>query len=185
VKGLLNGKERFDLGEGRFLRVSEATDASAGTRSSFRLTCSDDGPGWTIELEDLASDPTSIHVDSAHRDLRVALWPVADAVVIAGDSAAFVLSRSTGALLHRLGLEFTGLSADLLQLHPEPSADRLIVVSTKRVWVLDNQGKPIFRYEPEGPIASYEGLRRGTLILREYDVKDASVPLVERRIEID
>jgi hypothetical protein len=184
MKGLLNGLERFELGDGLILQVSEVRDSTPGSPPSFVLKCSNHYEQWTTELGNVTSDPTSPHVDSAHRDLLVALWG-ADVIVVAGDPAAFVLKRSTGTVVHRLALDFTGLSADVMMLRPEPSMGRFVIVSSRRLWVLDTEGNPVFRYEPEGPIARYGGISGDTLKLGEYDLGDPTTPIVERLIEIE
>ena len=121
-------------------------------------------------MVDLAGDPT-VAVASGERDFRVLEWLEAGLLLIAGDSACVTVDLERGVIVGRYHLDFTGLSSiDVLDLVLQSDGQFVVVVSTRRVWLLGLGGLS-FALDCRTPVRSarFEG---GDLVVEAIDADD-------------
>lgn len=184
--GFVNGMERWELPDGLSVGITRVVERSIGREPRVELAAwRRENEVWRTQLESVEGDHTSGSTDVMYADFRASVWRPAGLLVIAGYATAFAIDLTDGSIRHRMGLLFNDSSLDILELGPAEREGFFVVVSPKRVWVLNERGEICFRYEPTGWIDKFRGVRGGALWLMEYDVTDPVVPLVERTVEIE
>lgn len=125
---------------------------------------------WRSQSLELSPEPSRLRSTSNVGDFLVTAWPAAGAVVVLGNPRAVVLDRNSGALRAEFSLAFTGKeSLEIVGLSLSESGERLLITSTKRLWVIDSSLQPLLRYEPRFMLA---GLPEGgdfEIVVAEYD----------------
>lgn len=176
----LNGVPALGLEDGAVV-VAEADEGMRKVR--LRLLRNDEEL-WSTEELDLGPEPTRGHSTSQSADYLAVSWPEVGGLVLLGDSAAILVSLRSGAVLASFSLEFTGQSA-LEQVGLELTTDRrfLLATSTKRLWVIGSDLRPVVRYDPRFILAGLPRFHDGQIIVEEYDF-DSDQEIVTQTLEL-
>lgn len=180
MRGLLNGLESLEAGDLTIV-VRAVWDASVGTPAGVTLGGEREGRElWSVTIDGLRPHPVSPASNSVNRDFKG--LAAGGRIVIAGDPFAVVLDRESGAILRRCDLAFVGRSSlDVLIL--QPTDDGIVLISTKRAWVIDwpAAGRAAVA-DVETPISEYVSWSNGSLSLIVWNTADPAVPLVSRSV---
>jgi hypothetical protein len=121
----------------------------------------------------LGPDPRNIHSDSRSADYLALDWPIAHSIVLFGWSDAVVLYAATGELRKSFSARFTGMaSLDVADLRLIADGQRLLISSTRRVWVIDAGLEPLERVDTIGPLAGAPDVVGTRVIITEHDLED-------------
>lgn len=180
MKATLNGAHSLDLSQGESLvvRADEGFHRVVFSRRRGAEVL------WESDPLALAPEPSREHSSSGVADFLAITWPAGSAVVALGYPAAIVLDADSGRVRATFPLEFTGKeSLEQVGLGLSDDGQRLMITSTKRLWVIAPSLEPVLRYEPQFMLA---GLPRGgvsEVAVDEYDF-DSDREVVTRVIPI-
>lgn len=138
MEALLNGEERI------WLYPNDAVIAkcsSEGTGTIPYLVVSRPSRGWQVQLDGVRPNHLSPRTTSMQGDFCFHFWEEQDLFCLAGYKRFFAISSEDGRVAVSQPLEFTDKeSLDFLQILVSTTKNKLIVVSTKLGWLID-QGK--------------------------------------------
>ncbi len=178
MQTFLNGSEFLRAGDLE-IRV-DLVDQHHFNAATISVSCRGEA-NWAVTFDGPAPDPAFTDV-SGVRSYAAIAWPEAGFLVLAGDSSVVLLDLITGAVVDRFALEFTPVGTILQTLlFEEPPL--VVVASTKRIVLIDQYGFGEW-FEPVGPVSEIIGVSRDQLLVREYDLDDALLPIVETSYDI-
>jgi hypothetical protein len=166
----LNGQAALALPDGAML-------AAKANEEMDRMTVGLERAGetiWTSQSLALGPEPSRRFSRSQVADYSAVVWPLTNTVAVLGYSSAMMLDLTSGQIVSRFSLEFTG-KASLEQAGLEVTSDGrlLLIASTKRVWVINRDLQPILRYEPRFILAGPPRIDNGKIMIGEYNFDDA------------
>ena len=139
---------------------------------------------WSSQPLDLRPEPSRSHSTSIAADYLAVAWPAAGVVVVLGDSSAIAIDAASGSVRKTFPLEFTGReSLEQSALDLVASRNLLLVTSTRRVWAIDDDLRPMLRYEPRFILAGAARLEQGRIVVKEYDF-DSDRELVTQVLDL-
>lgn len=183
--GTINGASFLESDIGRIV-ISSADEASPGRPSSISVALQTPaGTQWTTTIEDLSGDPRRIHSSSDREDLAGIVWNEAGLVALAGYSKLVLLEGKSGTVVRTAKLAFVGkASLDVLTLALSPERKKLLAVSTRRLLVFDSAGRELVDYAPEGSLTAAGVADEHRIWVKEYDVSDPALRIVERTLPV-
>jgi len=125
---------------------------------------------WTSSQLMLGPEPTRRLSTSRSADYLALYWPDVRVAVVLGYPAATIVDIASGRVVSWLALEFTGKeSLEQVGLEVTNNGRLLVVTSTKRIWVVDQNLEQVLRYEPRFILAGLPTLLDDTMTVSEYD----------------
>lgn len=180
MKATFNGQDILDVPTGGTIRgtVDERVE---------HLVLELDRDGQTVWVGSplaLRPEPTRRFSTSRSADYSALCWPEASAAAVLGYPAAAIVDLASGRAVSWLALEFTGKeSLDQAGLDITKDGQLLVITSTKRLWVVDQNLEPVLRYEPRFILAGLPALVDHTITVPEYDF-DGDEERVTRVLEL-
>jgi hypothetical protein len=173
IKATFNGASQVSLPDGTV--IIGYTDQNLENLVLERRTASD--RVWQTLPLAILRDPTKRHGPARSADFAATIW--FDTVVVAGANQACVLEIGSGAERACFELMTTHQSSlDLLELRPLPK-NRLLIVSTMRVWVVGQTCSVIARIDTDGILLEPPRVTETSIELTVFDESAED----ERRIE--
>jgi hypothetical protein len=140
---------------------------------------------WRSQSFALDPEPSRTWSRSRTADYLASVWPAANVVVVVGDPRALLIDLESGVLRAELSLEFVGKES----LEQEgvlliDGGRRLVITSTRRLWVVDDSLEPALRYDPRFLFAGLPVEVNSELRVDEFDF-DADDEIVTHVIDLD
>lgn len=183
-KGLLNGQKEFVMPSGEYIVIVQVNEETAGIPCSFILEMrKNNSTIWQSKVQDLWLDPGSEQKDSIHIDYKVCYWQKASTFILAGYSKAVFLDVKTGQCLLEVPLEFLGKnSLEVFELIA--SSNEVVLVSTKRVVVINPSFTVRWVWVPKGFLKRVSNVSSNDILLEEYDTTLPELPVLEQKLSI-
>jgi hypothetical protein len=166
----LNGQPGIPLPDGDLLRGEASEDRGA------LVLWREDPAGerrWESGPLPVEPDPQHRHTTSASADYVALPWPAADVVAVLGHPAALLLDATTGKVRERFPAHFIDkASLDVADLRLVGTGDRLLISSTRLVWLVATDLQPVERIEPVGPLAAPPRVDNHTIRFDVYNITD-------------
>ncbi|MET9432857.1 hypothetical protein [Streptomyces sp. NPDC006551] len=138
---------------------------------------------WEADLGDLGEDPSYQHADSRTSDYGCLYWETPDVLVILGDTAALVLSASTGTVVKSYPLLPVGKSSlEVSGITPVLDGRGLAITSAKRIWVIGPDLETAARFDSDSLFASVPSVEGDALVVEEYDFESPEGGKLTRRL---
>lgn len=178
VVATFNGQPGLPVSEGDLLR-GESSD------NRQELAVWRENPAgerlWKTGPLPVEPDPQHRHTTSASADYVALYWPAADVVAVLGHPAALLLDTATGQVRERFSTHFIDkASLDVAELRLVD--DRLLISSTRLVWLVSPDLRPLERLEPVGPLAGPPRVEGHTIRFDVYDIA-GNAEVIEETME--
>jgi hypothetical protein len=140
---------------------------------------------WTSGPLRIKSEPTLEFASPNSVDIVGACWEFAKSIVLVGDSLAYVIDWQEGSINGVFELGFVGRSSlDIVGIELIRDGQLLLLVSTRKVLLVNADMDVMYRYEARYLLAGRPIVDRGLIRIHEYDLDGAGDNIVEEIIPI-